>query len=234
MMSPPQLRYADQALVVPGDLLGTIRQVRPGPGTYVKNNGHVHVSLVGRLHIRPVMDDDDDNETNESTNESTDKKNYIPKYTCLVQAVPNSTSNTLPSASAMILKMGQVVVGMVTRITPQMALVDILLAEHVGSLQDKIRYEGAIRMEDIRANATESITVGECFQPNDVVACRIVSLGDSRRYFLSTAETGLGVLRAKSMDGVPLIPISWKEMECPKTGVREPRKVAKPIAVKNS
>ncbi|KAG7342911.1 exosome complex exonuclease [Nitzschia inconspicua] len=236
--TPPQLRYADQSLVVPGDLLGTIRQVRPGHGTYVKSNGHVHVSLAGKLQITRVIHDDDE-EDDQIMMETDDESNNVktktlpkqPLYTCSVQAIPQSTTNPLPAASDMVLKVGQIVVGAVTRITPQMAVVDIVLAQHVGSL-NKVRYEGAIRMEDIRSNATEQIVLGECFQPNDVVACRVVTLGDARRYFLSTAETGLGVLRAKTVDGTPLIPVSWKEMECPVTGNREPRKVAKPITLK--
>lgn len=48
-------------------------------------------------------------------------------------------------------------------------------------------------------------------------------------YQLSTAENELGVVTAQGEAGVPLIPISWTEMQCPKTYVKEPRKVAKII-----
>lgn len=236
--SPPQLRYAHQSLVVPGDLLGTIRQVRPGPGTYAKSNGHVCVSLAGKLYIEKLaVEHQADNENKMDTEEDTGSrpKSSQPQYTCSVRAVSQSTTNQLSTAADLVLKVGQVVVGVVTRMTPQMALVDIVLAQHVGPLSPKVcSYEGAIRMEDIRASvAADPIVLGQCFQPNDLVACRVVSLGDSRRYFLSTAETGLGVLRAKTaLHGVPMIPVSWKEMECPVTGRREPRKVAKPISLK--
>jgi exosome complex component CSL4 len=98
-------------------------------------------------------------------------------------------------------------------------------------------------MEDIRAGASEQLVISDCFQPGDLVICRVISLGDSRRYFLSTAETELGVIRALSRNangngngngnnGIPMMPISWKEMECPETGVKEPRKCAKPAALK--
>lgn len=46
-------------------------------------------------------------------------------------------------------------------------------------------------------------------------------------YQLSTAENELGVVSAYSEAGIPLIPISWTEMQCPKTYAKEPRKVAK-------
>jgi exosome complex component CSL4 len=57
----------------------------------------------------------------------------------------------------------------------------------------------------------------------------VISLGDSRRYFLSTAENELGVIKAVSASsGEVMIPISWKEMQCPKTKAKEARKCAKP------
>lgn len=228
--TPPTLRYAVGSAILPGDRIGTVRQVCSGPGTYVKDNGHIYASLVGVLRI--LRNDGSDakrvsssDETGERSTSHTEK----PRFTCLVESVPGATTNPLPAA-AQVLKIGQIVVGVVTRITPQMALVDIRIAQHFGALT-KTSCEGAIRMEDIRSNATEQVVLGDCFRPNDLVACRVVSLGDSRRYFLSTAETELGVLRASTARGVPMIPISWKEMECPETGVREPRKCAKPVAL---
>lgn len=50
-------------------------------------------------------------------------------------------------------------------------------------------------------------------------------------YQLSTAENELGVVVALANEsgpyGVPMVPISWTEMQCPDTLVKEPRKVAK-------
>lgn len=51
-------------------------------------------------------------------------------------------------------------------------------------------------------------------------------------YHLSTAENELGVAIATaegSPQGVSMVPISWSEMQCPKTLVKEPRKVARII-----
>lgn len=246
--SPPTLRYMAGSVVVPGDRIGSIRQVRSGPGTYVKGNGHIYVSLVGKLRITPTKDSNSVGDGQQQPATSNDDENnnnnqdLLPQYTCSVEMVPRtshsiSNEQTLP-ASALVLQIGQIVLGVVTRITTQMALVDIRVAQHVGVLTTKTSsYHGAIRREDIRANATDQILLSDCFQPNDVVACRIVSVGDSRRYFLSTAETELGVLRAttrttsRRKGGIPMIPISWKEMECPETGIKEPRKCAKPIAL---
>jgi exosome complex component CSL4 len=227
-VTPPTLRYTDGSSIIPGDRIGTVRQVCAGPGTYIKDNGHIYASLVGILRIQRKHPQSTSSE--DAQEQSSRAETNIPQFTCFVESLPGVASNNHLPATAQVLKVGQIVVGVVTRITPQMALVDIRIAQHVGTLV-KTTYEGAIRMEDIRSNATEKVVLGDCFRPNDVVACRIVSLGDSRRYFLSTAETELGVLRAKTTKGVPMMPISWKEMECPETGIKELRKCAKPIAL---
>jgi exosome complex component CSL4 len=54
-------------------------------------------------------------------------------------------------------------------------------------------------------------------------------LGDARSYFLSTAQNDLGVIFATSVAGATMIPISWQEMQCPKTKTIEFRKCAKPV-----
>ena len=50
-------------------------------------------------------------------------------------------------------------------------------------------------------------------------------------YQLSTAENELGVVVAVASEcgnqSVPMVPVSWTEMQCPNTLVKEPRKVAK-------
>lgn len=52
---------------------------------------------------------------------------------------------------------------------------------------------------------------------------------DLHCYQLSTAENELGVVTAHGEAGEPMVPISWTEMQCRKTFVKEPRKVAKII-----
>lgn len=67
------------------------------------------------------------------------------------------------------------------------------------------------------------------FRPGDIVKADVISLGDARSYVLSTAKNELGVIFATSVAGVPMIPISWQEMQCPKTKTIELRKCAKPV-----
>jgi len=219
---PPLLRFKEGSTVVPGDRLGTIRQIRPGIGTYMKA-GHIYACLLGRLMLREVEYGENEMDSDRDANFNAEKS----KYVCCIRS-------SKPPANDQVLKVGQRVVGRVSRITPQNALVEIRVAEGVGPIRLPY-YEGAIRLEDIRSYASgnneESVAVlVDCFRPGDLVACRIISMGDSRRYFLTTAETELGVIRAKRK-GVPMLPVSWNEMECPETGVRESRKCAKPLVV---
>jgi exosome complex component CSL4 len=44
---------------------------------------------------------------------------------------------------------------------------------------------------------------------------------------LSTAKNELGVVFAKSLAGATMIPISWDTMQCPKTKMKEFRKVGR-------
>lgn len=50
-------------------------------------------------------------------------------------------------------------------------------------------------------------------------------------YQLSTAENELGVVVAVAAEsgkyGVPMVPVSWTEMQCPDSLVKEPRKIAR-------
>lgn len=60
-----------------------------------------------------------------------------------------------------------------------------------------------------------------------------MSLGDSRQYYLSTADAEEGVIYAKSSssrsgEAARLVPIDFETMQCPVTKAQEPRKVAKP------
>jgi exosome complex component CSL4 len=212
LQEPPTLRFALGATVAPGDRLGTIRQASPGSGCYVRG-GHIYASQVGSLSI-----------TSSTRGAGDEDPSSPPSCVCNVDLDHDGKL----AATAQVLAVGQLVLGRVVRVTPQNAVVEICVAEGVGALQSP--HEGAIRKEDVRSGATEQVELTDCFQPGDLVVSRVLSLGDSRRYFLTTAEAELGVIRAMSPNNkdVPMVPISWKEMQCPETGIKEPRKCAKP------
>lgn len=60
----------------------------------------------------------------------------------------------------------------------------------------------------------------------------VLSLGDARSYYLSTAKNNLGVVYAKgASSGLPLVAISWEEMQDPSTQAIERRKIAQTTSV---
>jgi len=117
-----------------------------------------------------------------------------------------------------------VVTARVTKVNPRFASVVILC---VGTKVLKEAFPGIIRSQDVRATEQDKIEIYKCFRPGDIVKAEVISLGDSRSYFLSTSKNELGVIFAKSVAGATMIPISWDSMQCPKTKMKEFRKVAK-------
>lgn len=104
-------------------------------------------------------------------------------------------------------------------------------------------YTGVIRAQDVRLAATAAAAapdttaagnsgfkMSECFRLGDLVRAEVLSLGDARSYYLTTAARNeLGVVSARSeRTGEELVPVSWREMRDPTTGEVERRKVAKP------
>jgi exosome complex component CSL4 len=53
----------------------------------------------------------------------------------------------------------------------------------------------------VRLTEVDKVEIYKCFRPNDIVKAEVISLGDSRSYFLSTAKNELGVIFAKSVAG---------------------------------
>ena len=121
--------------------------------------------------------------------------------------------------------MGDVTTCRVTKIGPKFANVEILC---VGEQPLREACSGLIRKEDIQPSYAEPLEIFRCFRPGDIILAKVISLGDSRNYFLTSAAPELGVVIARSADGARMKPVSYQELEDPITGMRERRKVAKP------
>ena len=71
------------------------------------------------------------------------------------------------------------------------------------------------RVQDIRATEKDKVQVYRSFRPSDVVLAEVISLGDARSYYLSTARNELGVIFAESEAGAaarqggPGMPPPW-------------------------
>ncbi|KAJ1630996.1 hypothetical protein T492DRAFT_998882 [Pavlovales sp. CCMP2436] len=127
--------------------------------------------------------------------------------------------------TSLLPKVGDIVSCKVVRINPRVANVDITCTAG-GSVVLQETCSGIIRKEDVRQFDQDSVEMFKCMRPGDVINARVLSLGDSRSYYLSTAENELGVILAKSVSGATMVPLSHEEMQCPKTQVVELRKVA--------
>ncbi|RIA91202.1 hypothetical protein C1645_724344 [Glomus cerebriforme] len=119
-----------------------------------------------------------------------------------------------------------IITGKVIRITPKEAVVSIMV---VGNSPCKEDFQGIIRQQDIRATERDKVKIYNSFRPGDIIRAEVISLGDARSYYLSTAKNELGVIYAQSIEGAAMIPISWQEMQCTKTKTTEFRKCAKPF-----
>jgi exosome complex component CSL4 len=111
-------------------------------------------------------------------------------------------------AAETVIDVGDKVMCRVVRLAMHQANVEII---SVGDRQLQQPPKGIIRREDVRLSEVETLVMHECFRPGDIVRGVVISLGDSKQYYLSTAEIDLGVLYAQSrITGNPLLPVSWK------------------------
>ncbi|GAX23295.1 exosome complex component CSL4 [Fistulifera solaris] len=211
MNNNSRLRYEIDSFVVPGDRLGSFfKTTVPGPGTSARK-GHLYASTAGRLSIQQQEEQS------------------------LITVTPPHDF-----ASRRVITVGQIVLAKVDRVSWTQAHVSIFATETGGTLQYPA--EAIVRREDIgstvpvthttntnTANNKTSWQVIEAVRPGDWIVARVLSLGDTQRYMLTLAEPQLGVWYALSAKGGTVMqPKSWNTMVCPKTGVEESRKCAKP------
>ncbi|KXL41838.1 hypothetical protein M433DRAFT_157193 [Acidomyces richmondensis BFW] len=193
-------------IAVPGQRLGSTSTTNVGPGTHIHGD-HLIASLAGPLSSTP----------------SSSKSKKAPTVSVSRPISANTVSSLLP-------EVGTVVLGLVTRTTPRQAHVSILALGPGGAQVCGEALPGLIRQQDIRATETDTVRVAEMFRVGDVVRAVVISLGDERSYYLSTARDELGVVMAQSQEGhYRMVPVSWREFRDLETGEREGRKVAKPV-----
>lgn len=225
----------DAPLVLPGQPIQVPARtsVTPGAGTY-SHGEYLVASRVGHVH-----DDINDPVRRRAGRDAVAK--VVGTKPPLVIPGPEST-----------------IIGRVTRVTPRQATVSILVVDGLpcggalgqgagargnhaaGEGIDGVDFQGVVRAQDVRTTDKDSVVLKECFRPGDIIRATVISLGDARSYYLSTAGNHLGVLHATSSDtgghehaawtptGRAMQPVSWKEMVDPMTGTVESRKVAKP------
>ncbi|GIL92072.1 hypothetical protein Vretimale_14951 [Volvox reticuliferus] len=132
---------------------------------------------------------------------------------------------TTRGTQPLVPKPGDIVTVKITRVAQTTATALIVC---VGRQALSTEFKGAIRQQDVRATEIDRVIMYDCFRPGDIVRAEVLSLGDARSYYLSTAKNELGVVYARSAAaGAPLVPTGWVTMQCPDTQTVEKRKVAK-------
>ncbi|XP_020288717.1 exosome complex component CSL4 [Pseudomyrmex gracilis] len=121
---------------------------------------------------------------------------------------------------------GDIVTAMVTLVNHRFCKCSI---KCVGDIVLTRPYRGILRKEDVKALEKDKIEMYKCYRPGDIILARVMPMTEAHTYQLSTAENELGVVIAHSEEGVTMVPISWTQMQCPKSLSKEYRKVAKVV-----
>ena len=174
-----------------------------GEGTYLHQGKYICASLVGRVVKERVGGDVD---------------------CVVVRVAPVEEGEEGAERRPIIPKEGDVVVGRVIRVSKKQAYVDIL---SVNEAHVKETFSGVLRSQDVRRSDIDTLELNHCFRSKDIVRARILSLGDSKWYYLTTCDLDLGVIAATSQaSGKPMVPMDEKTMQCADTKETEARKVA--------
>lgn len=192
--------------VVPGDRLGAAAEHDAGPGTYVRD-GAIFASRVGARVETPAP--------------AAGAAGGGGGRPVLSVARPAGDEPVVPAV-------GSVVLARVTRIAQLSVSCEIVVVDGAPLPEPAA---AVIRRENVRETGEiDKIVMIDCFRPGDVVRAAVVSLGDARAYYLSTAEPHLGVVHAVGEGGgggPPLVPVGPDAMVDPATGRQERRKVAR-------
>ena len=204
-------------LAVPGQVLANISSHLAGPGTHVYES-NILASIVGSAVTTPAP------------NRSGKPTISIPRQTASVSA-SSTASEGLPSVTSIVLCR-------VTRVQQRQLTASILLndpsastlVQYSSSTNDELQFQAVLRREDVRAYEKDKVVMNELFRTGDIIRATVISLGDEKNYYVSTAGNELGVVIATSDKGNAMVPASWKEMRDVVTGKGEGRKVAKPAS----
>ncbi|KAF2148416.1 hypothetical protein K461DRAFT_271918 [Myriangium duriaei CBS 260.36] len=151
---------------------------------------------------------------------------------------PSSTTATAPSiitppsSPAALPTVGATVLARVIRITTRQAQLELLaitsLAVPDSTTPLPFPHQALLRVQDVRATEVDKVVMAQCYRVGDVVRAKVISLGDERSYYLSTAGNEFGVVLGWSREGRQMMGVGWGEM-MDERGQREGRKVAKVV-----
>jgi len=92
---------------------------------------------------------------------------------------------------------GAIVTARVIKVMARLASVNIIC---VGTRAVKEKFTGTVRQQDVRATEIDKVDMYTSFRPGDIIRAEVLSLGDARAYYLSTAKNELGVVSAECFE----------------------------------
>jgi exosome complex component CSL4 len=234
MSNKPAAAAAAGALswVTPGDVLGTTAELIAGTGTYVlEGQTAVYAGVVGIKRLTAVAGDAAGRSMVQV--ESGRPASRLPAVGDVVTARVTKINARMASVDILCLHTpvaapADAAAATAAAVSSGASAAGAALATSGSEtyiLDESLA--GTIRQRDVRAFDIDSVEIYKSFRPADLVRAQVLSLGDARSYFLSTARNDLGVVLATSPAGAPMLPINWEQMQCPVTGAKEFRKVAK-------
>lgn len=150
---------------------------------------------------------------------ATQKNTTAPKSSKILSIPPSPRSPRLPEINS-------TVYARVTRIDRVQARCDIIV---VGDNVASQPLRALVRRQDVRATEKDKVVMVDCFHVGDIIRATVIGLGDQSGYYLGTAGNEYGVVMAWSENGNECVPVSWCEVRDAETGLKEARKVAKPV-----
>jgi exosome complex component CSL4 len=125
-------------------------------------------------------------------------------------------------------KIGDEVYIRITKVSKNAATGEILSSK-IRPIRNPIM--GLIKSENVK-NDFREFDMWDCFVPGDIVLCKIISIDLTNFIYLSTQDPNHGVIFAWSpITKNIMMPISFQEMICLETKIKERRKVAKPTSI---
>ncbi|MCL4144772.1 UNVERIFIED_CONTAM: hypothetical protein GTU68_013034 [Idotea baltica] len=131
---------------------------------------------------------------------------------------------TRGSESSVMPEVGSIVTCRVLGVNPAQASMSILA---VGEQMLHTPFQGTLKKPNVRQHQIDAVEMYNCYRPFDIVLGKVLSLGGTRSYEISTAANELGVVTARCEEGHALVPDSWTTMKC--VCRTEKRKVAKVV-----
>lgn len=202
------------SLVVPGQILASTSTHLPGPGTHVYET-NILASIIGTSSVA------------KPTGGNGKPTISVPRLQ--EQLRSDNTTSLLPRVTSTVLCR-------VTRVSQRQLTASILLVDpspqdvlsYTQTTDDDLQFQAVLRREDVRTHEKDKVVMNDMYRVGDIVRATVISLGDERNYYISTAGNEFGVVVATSDTGNAMVPASWKEMRDVVTGQAESRKVAKP------